>query len=278
LSLEFVPLLLRAYVLSLTSVRPESGHWEYYRSLLLAIPTSMARRHIVTPNDLLRTEVIVRFRGHRYLVTPATVFAYYLFPFEPGTAHHLLSRSGEVFVDAGANVGQYTVPLASRFSRVLAVEPNPMARSLLERNLALNAVQNVRVVPYALAATPGRLRLYRGDFLSTWSLRDNGQESVEVQAVTLRTLLEEFARVDVMKVDIEEAEREMILHSGEALGKVREMNFEIDLGEDEHRTPPESQEVFDFLIALGFQVRTLRSPFRERENTLAVRPEGALPA
>jgi Met-10+ like-protein len=55
------------------------------------------------------------------------------------------------FVDVGAHIGYYTVGAARTTSgRVLALEPNPDARAQLERNVALNGLENVIVRPAAV--------------------------------------------------------------------------------------------------------------------------------
>jgi len=57
-------------------------------------------------------------------------------------------RPGSVFVDVGANVGTFALPAARRAGSrglVLAVEPSPIIRSYLARNVALNGLENVRL-------------------------------------------------------------------------------------------------------------------------------------
>jgi FkbM family methyltransferase len=72
-------------------------------------------------------------------------------------------ESGSTFVDVGANVGVYTA-WASRGvgknGRVIAVEPVPATRTNLDHVIALNELDNVRVVPKALGAAPGAVTLW----------------------------------------------------------------------------------------------------------------------
>src|SRR6266852_5711925 len=103
------------------------------------------------PGKFLRKDVWVEYGGLKYLLTRETVFGYYLHLFELRTANILCSLSGDVFLDVGANVGQYAVPLAKRFRTVVAVEPNPVAVEILQRNLARNRLTNVRVISKAVS-------------------------------------------------------------------------------------------------------------------------------
>jgi FkbM family methyltransferase len=71
---------------------------------------------------------------------------------------HLL-RSGDLFLDIGANIGSYTI-LASKVcgARSIAFEPDPTTVAALRRNVALNGVENlVAVEQIALGAETGQI-------------------------------------------------------------------------------------------------------------------------
>lgn len=264
LSLEFIPLLVRALLIDLLRARPVEDGGEYLRAYLRAIVSTLRRRQVVTPNEELSREVVVRYRGRNYLVTPQTVFGYYLLPFEPATARRLARASGGIFVDVGANVGQYTIALAHRFQKVVAVEPNPIARGILHRNLELNGITNVQVEPVGVAGEAGAARLYRGDFLSTWSLTPSENESVPVTNVTLDQLLLPYDRVDLLKMDIEGSEVAVLLRSSVSLSRVHELDFETDLDRD-------VSVLFRALRSEGFELEVLGGWWRDRENIHATR-------
>jgi hypothetical protein len=69
-----------------------------------------------------------------------------------------LLRPGDVFVDAGANVGFYTL-LASRLvgptGRVLAIEMMPATADILRQHVAINDCTNVELVEKALSDRAG---------------------------------------------------------------------------------------------------------------------------
>lgn len=71
-------------------------------------------------------------------------------------------RPGDVVIDAGANVGAYTLLFAQWVGpsgRVFAFEPAPETRASLERHLRLNGlVDRVEIVPAAIAAENGEAR------------------------------------------------------------------------------------------------------------------------
>lgn len=119
------------------------------------------------------------------------------------------------FVDAGANVGMYTLSLraaamaAGRPFRALAVEPDPVNLRRLDANLAASGASNVAVAPCALSQTEGEARLLSGGLTNRGEARLVGEgEDAPTVAVPLRPLAEiladaGFPRVDAMKMDIE---------------------------------------------------------------------------
>lgn len=73
-----------------------------------------------------------------------------------------LLRPGDLVVEAGANLGAHTVPLARAVGpagRVLAFEPQRLVFQLLCANAALNSLTQVDARQAALGATPGSLRV-----------------------------------------------------------------------------------------------------------------------
>ncbi|MEM6440399.1 MAG: FkbM family methyltransferase [Pseudomonadota bacterium] len=68
---------------------------------------------------------------------------------------------GRVFVDIGAWIGPISLLAARRGARVLALEPDPVARAALEENFALNALK-AQILPKALHADGRGLTLFGG--------------------------------------------------------------------------------------------------------------------
>lgn len=118
-------------------------------------------------------------------------------------------RPGDVFCDIGANCGVYSLVIrATARARVIAVEPNPVMRGRLQRNMQMNAIDDIAVEPCAVGEAGGRMVLHMG---SRWdygqaTLIDNANnEGVEVDVRPLADVIEQHAagRVDAIKIDIE---------------------------------------------------------------------------
>jgi len=124
-------------------------------------------------------------------------------------------RAKDRFVDVGANVGIFSL-LASVAVRgegvVYAIEALPCNQELLERNIALNKLRNIRTVPVALADQDGELNLFpsTNGNLGMTSLSASGEKGtpLRVAARTLDSLMEDgtISGCDVLKIDIEGAE------------------------------------------------------------------------
>jgi FkbM family methyltransferase len=128
---------------------------------------------------------------------------------------------GNVFIDAGANVGIYTLA-ASRIvgeaGRVLAFEPSAQSFPALEKNIALNSLTNVHPFPVALTQENGRAWLHRGPNPTLNSLGKDPSWKADGEEIVTKTL--DLAlhhagidRVDVIKMDVQGAE-ELVLRGG----------------------------------------------------------------
>lgn len=125
-------------------------------------------------------------------------------------------RQSDVLWDIGANIGAVTLVAARHCSRVVAFEPDRRALDLLTRHLDANGINNVTVVPRALAETTGTAVLYRGpaNNLGMGTLTPpvtNGDRHAETSAVpTLKA--DDFVRdhpelrPTILKLDVEGAE------------------------------------------------------------------------
>jgi FkbM family methyltransferase len=132
-----------------------------------------------------------------------------------------------VFFDVGAFVGPYTL-LASRIvgpqGRVIAFEPDPRARAVLQDNLDANGVANVTVAPVALGDHEGTVSFF-GSGDSVGHVGKGGE--VEVDMTTLDAFCEhEGVEPDVMKMDIEGGEG-LALPQSAVARRIREIVLEV---------------------------------------------------
>lgn len=132
----------------------------------------------------------------------------------------LLDVNG-VFVDAGANQGEFSIAAAkvAQQGKIIAFEPVSEYRARLIENVRLNNFGNVEVIPAALGEQEGVLPIYdqptnytdgtRHEGLPTLFASESRHHACEVVPVKrLDDVLRELgvSRVDVIKLDIEGAE------------------------------------------------------------------------
>ena len=159
-------------------------------------------------------------------------------------------KPGETFVDAGANIGVYSV-LASRIvgpeGRVVSFEMIPETTQILRRHIALNNCLNIEVIEGALAEEPGKSLeawIPEGKYGQASIERTAGTIRLAVKTLTLAEELHDIETVHVMKMDIEGAELGALKGMGIHLAKVRAIIFENRDG----------GEVVSYLEEQGFRV------------------------
>jgi FkbM family methyltransferase len=126
-------------------------------------------------------------------------------------------RDGYVFIDIGANVGGYSLFVASQAgssARILAIEPQPIVFDRLVHNIGLNPTGTVKAIACALADKEGEMTLFlparnKGEASVKYvGTPGGGDQYVQVPARTLINLLrdEGIDRIDALKIDVEGAE------------------------------------------------------------------------
>ncbi len=133
---------------------------------------------------------------------------------------------GKVFVDAGANSGIFTLvasKLVGDSGKVLSFEPAAETYPILDHNIEINEMNNVKAFHAAIAEKPGKTRLYHiNNAPNSYSLGRDDQlcSFEEVPQLTLEDVFsqEKIERFDLIKIDVEGAE-ELVLRGGQSLIK-----------------------------------------------------------
>lgn len=167
-----------------------------------------------------------------YGVSHACMFGTYE-PVETGFVRSML-KSGQYFIDIGANIGWFTM-LAARIvgpsGRVYAFEPRPNTCERLRMSISENGYSNVEVRQVALGAAPGRMTV--ATLMSTqnpggtWLIATDalvgtlhdGHERFEVDVLRLDDLA--LDRCDLLKIDIEGAEQLAFSGAVETIQRLR---------------------------------------------------------
>lgn len=143
------------------------------------------------------------------------------FPFEgPYEQGAVTLAKGDVVVDAGANIGIFSLLAAQKVGpegRVISFEPITEAAELLQKNIDANKLANTRVAPYALGSAKKKVQFSIDEgLLGSSSVFEKGAKTVEVEQVTLDEYVAEhhIPKVDFIKADIEGMERFLLQGGG----------------------------------------------------------------
>jgi FkbM family methyltransferase len=134
-----------------------------------------------------------------------------------------------VIIDAGANVGAATLFFADRYpqARIIALEPEPTNFEVLRRNC--DGRKNVTLLEAALWSCNTRLSLVNPTAQKYAAAFDQDPAGGEVAALTVDWLMQTYglARVDLLKMDVEGAEREIFADRPGWLAKVDVLAIEL---------------------------------------------------
>jgi len=174
-------------------------------------------------------------------------------------------QDGWTLVDIGAGLGDFAISVARRFpnGRVLAFEPFGESFGLLERNLALNGVQNVVARRLAIGAAAGVARLSLGTGVAvqhSTARADQANVGETVAEIPLGAALDAAgaAHCDFLKLDCEGAEYAILRQAASdgTLARISRISMEYHDGV----TEGSGAWLADFLRARGFTVTLEPNP------------------
>ncbi|MDN2578969.1 FkbM family methyltransferase [Aquibium sp. ELW1220] len=174
---------------------------------------------------------------------------------------------GDTFVDAGANIGFYSVVAASQVApsgSVIAIEMMKQTAELLRRNIELNNASSVSVVENALADRGGEAlfaSMPSGNFGQASLQSSQGDEHFEVLTNTLDAVLADVPYIKLLKMDLEGAELSALKGALKVLDRIEAIIFE-------HHELGVFNSIERILAQYGFRVE----PLTDRDS-LAVRTE-----
>lgn len=151
-----------------------------------------------------------------------------------------VEKCPEVIVDAGANIGLGSIYFANRYpeSRIVAIEPEMSNYEMLKRNVI--PYSNITPVNAALWDKNEEVNVVDPGF-GKWAFMTQGENCQEeslgvmchkVCGTTIGKIMEdnELKKIDILKIDIEGAEREVFRDTSSWIGRVDAMIIELHEG------------------------------------------------
>lgn len=147
-------------------------------------------------------------------------------------------REGMTVVDAGANIGYFTLLAASRVGRsgkVVAIEPFPSNFDILASSVKANALSQVTAWQYGLGSTEGFGRVSQADQKvfnnRTASMAGEPNTGIRVEVRTLDRCMADWGleHIDLLKIDVDGFETRILEGASETLSRRRIKNMIIEL-------------------------------------------------
>jgi FkbM family methyltransferase len=180
----------------------------------------------------------------------------------------------KIIIDAGANIGLASIYFANRFpeARIIAIEPEGENYALLVENLA--PYPNVIPLQAAVWNKNGVISLVDPG-QGTWGYMTEVTDAPEgalgnylhaVQAFTIDRIIQDFqlGKVDILKVDIEGAEKEVFSDTSSWIGNIDSIIIELH----DHIKPRCSDSFYRGAVGFDGEWKQGENVFLSRRNCL----------
>lgn len=123
-------------------------------------------------------------------------------------------KKDDVFIDAGANIGAYSL-IASKIvgdqGKVISFEPVNSTFDHIQENISLNNLKNIDLHKTALGEKKEKITIYSGDNSNTGNssiIKNEASHSAseEIQCINFDEEFSDLKRINFLKMDIEGAE------------------------------------------------------------------------
>ncbi len=174
-----------------------------------------------------------------------------------------------VFLDVGANQGEYTLFAAKRLTKgtVIAFEPVDEIYEQLHRNIALNHFTNIKTLKLGLSDTVGVLPIYEmqstdanHEGLATLfqsELRGKVIQQIKLDTLDNVALQLNLQRLDFIKVDIEGAELTMLKGATGTISRFRPQVM-VEMNDDTFKAAGYSKtQVIEFFEKLHYKAHAI---------------------
>lgn len=186
---------------------------------------------------------------------------YYRYVFqdhEPGTKQTIKRavHPGMTVIDVGANIGYFSLLLAKLVGpqgKVYAVEPSKGNLDYLQKNVKLNKMSNIQIIPFAAGARSESRKLYihAAGSQNSFYARGGNIDAEQVEIVSLNRVITE--QVHFAKIDVEGHEIEVLKGMNRILQATPEIRLIIEWNSKTlQRAGRLPQALPEFLLQRGF--------------------------
>ena len=170
---------------------------------------------------------IAVYKGERLCVPSPriAILAHFLESYKRVYGRYFWVEKDEIVLDVGAYIGSFTIAVASKAKKVLAIEPDPKNYACLQANVSKFA--NVQTVRKGVWDSKKELKMYLD---SQYPVAHSvvippGNKFIEIEVDTLDNITSElgFNKVDFIKMNIEGAELEALQGAKQVLRSAKKV-------------------------------------------------------
>ena len=195
----------------------------------------MFRKKIIAPSSFIIKEYTVISKNKiKAAIRKNTMDYKILFNrSEGGLISEIELNPNETFVDIGANVGSYTLQVATKYpdNKIISIEAHPSEFNALKRNVIdVNNLENVILVNMGVYSKKDELVLYEQDiWTAASSAFVKSEKQIRIQCDTLDSIVQklESNQKFVIKMDIEGSEYDALLGGSKTLENCRKIMIEV---------------------------------------------------
>jgi FkbM family methyltransferase len=185
---------------------------------------------------------------------------YYTGTYEKGTIHLMkqLLKEGDVFIDAGANIGLMSMVAATCVGQggsVHAFEPFPLIYDRMLHNIHLNQFTNIKTYQMALAAAAGEAYLYpdhsHNPGASSLIDRSHGTTPIAIRTGTLDTYFSGAEKIALIKIDVEGYEGEVLKGATRLLSMPEAPALIVECSSDRENYHYSSSGLFEYIKGIN---------------------------
>lgn len=153
------------------------------------------------------------------------------------------SHPEKIALDIGANIGTHSLVLSRYFDKVYSFEP--LFYDVLQKNMDINGISNVQVIPKGLSDIHGEATIKRDNFNAGASyITSDGDSSINLDKLDNFTFNKPIA---LMKIDVEGHELEVIRGGLETIRKHKPVII-IEI---------KNNDIFDLIRGLGYTIKRI---------------------
>lgn len=184
--------------------------------------------------------------------------------YEPRTISKIesLLQAGDIMIDAGANIGAITLPVAKdRKIKVYAFEPAKHIHEILQQNIQINTIKNIEAFAVGLSDRQCSADFYESDRVHGWSgmVKIDSFRHYQVPVISLDQFAAErdISIIKVLKMDVQGWEY-FVLKGAEKLiteKRIAHIIFEFEWWAEKNAglQPGSAQQ---FLLDNGYKIQT----------------------